>query len=65
MVEKARYDDSKGGKEKKRPQAVLHKINILQNLNHSGEVGIPSPYVRSSARQQLLSVSVKNIELPD
>ena len=67
MVEKARYDDKDNSSKKKRSPAVVHKINILQNLNHaSGDLGISPVNVKTSAaRQQLLSVSVKNIELPD
>ena len=41
MVEKARYDDKDKDNKKKRSTAVVHKINILQNLNNaSGDIGI-------------------------
>ena len=52
MVEKPRYEDkNNSGDKKKKSPAVLHKINILQNLNNnSGD--LHSPYVRTSAARQ-------------
>ena len=69
MVESARYDvkeDQRKEATGKKSPARVHKINILQNLNSNDtkDVGVSSHNVRLSARQQLLSISVKNIELP-
>lgn len=55
MMESGRYEEEKNKDKNKKGKspAVIHKINILQNLNSSDtkEVGLSSHNFRLSARQ--------------
>ena len=74
MVEKGRYGDNNKAEpptnenEKKQPKVSprkVHQISVLQNLSSSdAKQGAYNYNYKLSARQQPLSVSVKNIELP-
>lgn len=72
MVERGRYGDKAESptnenekKPSKAPPRKVHQISVLQNLSTSdAKQGAYSYNYKLSARQQPLSVSVKNIELP-
>ena len=53
MMESGRYEEEKNKDTKNKGKSIIHKINILQNLNSSEmkDVGLSSHNVRLSARQ--------------
>ena len=67
MLESARYNEDlekkkvkvKGSKQKK-----IHQINVLGNVNSSGEKELHSQGNIKVMRAQPLAVSVQNLELP-